>query len=446
MLALWIVYFLAFVSEDFINSPYNSRQDTFADRVVRGRILTRDGEVLARTDIDEYGNEERVYPYGRIFAHVVGFSTNGKSGLESEANFHLLSSHEFFIDQMRKEFAGRKNLGDDVTTTLDLELQRAAYEALGDRRGAVFALEPKTGKILAMVSKPDFDPNEIIYDWDYLINDPDDSSLLNRVTDGAYPPGSVFKIVTALDYYRTRGTLEGYSFNCEGQLTIGEDTIHCYEYAVHGQEDLTSAFAWSCNCAFARLGVDLGANSLISVAQDLLFNERLPLYSYRESEFTLARDADTRMLMQTAIGQGDTLCSPAHMALIASAIANGGVLMKPYLIDRVENAQGDLIKQVRPQESRRLLGAQEAAVLGGLMKEVVDNGTAQALGWNGYQAWGKTGSAEFDEEGNSHSWFVGYAGQEEPEIVLSIIIENGGAGSESAVPMAAELFDAYLYQ
>ena len=198
----YLVYFNVVKSEDFINSPYNTRQDTFADRVVRGQILDSNGEVLARTDVDGEGNETRVYPYSNIFAHVVGYASQGKSGLESEANFQLLTSHAFFLEQLKNQFQGKKNQGDNVITTLNANLQQTAYAALGDRRGAIVVMEPSTGKILAMVVKPDFDPNTIDADWDYLINDPNDSRLLNRATMGQYPPGSVFKIVDALAYYR----------------------------------------------------------------------------------------------------------------------------------------------------------------------------------------------------------------------------------------------------
>ena len=201
----YLIYFNVEVSESFINSPYNTRQDTFSDRVVRGRIVSSDGEVLARTNVYEGGTEERIYPYGNMFAHAVGFDSNGKSGLESEANFQLLSSHQFFLDQMKNELLGRKNQGDDVVTSLSTAMQSTAYYALGDRRGAILAMEPDTGRIVAMVSKPDFDPNSISQSWSYLIADENDSSLLNRATNGAYPPGSTFKVVTALDYYRRHG-------------------------------------------------------------------------------------------------------------------------------------------------------------------------------------------------------------------------------------------------
>ena len=162
----YLIYFNYAKSDDFINSPYNTRQDTFSDRVVRGKIISSDGQVLAQTNVYEDGTEERTYPYANMFAHVVGYDTNGKSGLESEANFQLLTSHEFFLNQMKNEFKNQKNTGDSVITTLNADLQSTAYNALGDRRGAVVAIEPSTGKILVEMSRPDFDPNTISQNWD----------------------------------------------------------------------------------------------------------------------------------------------------------------------------------------------------------------------------------------------------------------------------------------
>ena len=442
----YLIYFNAVKSEDFINSPYNTRQDTFSDRVVRGKILSSDGQVLAQTNVSEDGTEERSYPYANVFAHVVGYDSNGKSGLESEANFSLLSSHAFFLEQMKNEFMNTKNMGDTVVSTLNANLQQVAYDALGDRRGAAVALEPSTGKILVEVSRPDFDPNTLSEYWDSLVQDENDSSLLNRATNGAYPPGSVFKIVTALDYFRTKGTFEGYSFQCEGSLTEEDYTIHCYQGHVHGQEDFYSAFANSCNCAFAEIGKTLGGSSLKETAEDLLFNKELPLNTYRKSSFTLDGKSKTSLVMQTAIGQGDTLVSPMHMALITSAIANGGVLMEPYLIDHIENASGDLVKKTKSSTYKRLMSENEANLLGKMMRQVVTSGTASSLSGRAYTAAGKTGSAEFNEEGDSHSWFVGYLNADDPELVIAVIVENGGAGSESAVPIAAQVFDAYYAQ
>ena len=441
----YVVYFNAAVSEDFINSPYNTRQDTFSDRVVRGNIQSSDGEILATTEVYDDGSEHRVYPYSNIFAHVVGFDSNGKSGLESEANFQLLSSHQFFLDQMKNEFLGRKNMGDTVVSSLSATLQSTAYYALGDRRGAVVVMEPDTGRILAMVSKPDFDPNYIADNWEWMVADENDSSLLNRATNGAYPPGSTFKVVMALDYFRTYGTLEGYSYLCQGSITVDEHTINCYNGAVHGQEDLYGAFASSCNCAFADIGLNLGSRSLRSTAEDLLFNKNLPLTTYRKSSFSLDSKAGDPLIMQTSIGQGNTLVSPMHMALITCAIANGGVLMQPTLIDQVVNVDGEVVDTTEPSSYKRLITNNEANLLGKLMEDVVSYGTATALNGRGYTAAGKTGSAEFDEQGNSHSWFIGYSNVEDPDIVVAVIVENGGTGSEAAVPIAGEIFDTYYY-
>lgn len=147
---------------------------------------------------------------------------------------------------MKNEFSGKKNQGDTVISSLNADLQTTAYNSLGDRRGAVVVMEPSTGRILAMVSKPDFDPNTIAENWDTLVNDESNSSLLNRATNGAYPPGSTFKIVTALDYFRQKGSLEGYSYLCQGSITVDDHTIRCYNGTVHGQEDFYSAFAHSC--------------------------------------------------------------------------------------------------------------------------------------------------------------------------------------------------------
>ena len=441
----YLIYFNSVKSETFINSPYNTRQDTFSDRVVRGKIVSSDGEVLAQTNVSEDGTEERVYPYSNIFAHVVGYDSNGKSGLESEANFQLLTSHAFFLEQMKNEFRGEKNAGDNVITTLNASLQTTAYNALGDRKGAVIAIEPSTGKILAMVSKPDFDPNDIEENWDSLVSDETNSSLLNRATMGQYPPGSTFKIVTALDYFRTKGSFEGYSYLCEGSITMEDHTIRCYNSTVHGQEDFYTAFANSCNCAFAEIGTVLGGKSLRKTSEDLLFNKSLPLKNSRKSSFTLDESSPTALVMQTAMGQGNTLVSPLHMALITSAIANGGILMQPYLIDQVQNNAGETVSTTEPVEYKRLMTDNEANLLGKLMKNVVTNGTASALNGRDCSVAGKTGSAEFDENGSSHSWFIGYCNADDPDLVVAIIVENGGTGSEAAVPIAGQLFDAYYY-
>ncbi len=447
-LMLYMVYFQVVRSEDFINSPYNKRQDTFASRVVRGEIHSADGKVLAETKVDNEGNETRYYPYGSLYAHVVGFSTHGKSGIESSMNFNLLRSHGFILERMANELQGNKNTGDNVVTTLESGLQETAYNALGNYDGAVIVLEPATGKILAMVSKPDFDPNSIDDNWEYLTaEDTEETVLLNRVTQGMYPPGSTFKILTTLEYIRENPSYNEFAYACDGSIMGGNTIVHCFNNQVHGTLDLKSAFAKSCNSAYADIGMKLDSDKFLKSCNSLLFNSTLPgNLGAKESSFYLDADSGEALIMQTAIGQGETLVSPYHMALITSAIANDGVLMKPYLVDHTENENGTWVKAYHPEEWGTLLSEEEATVLQEYMKEVVNSGTGMKLAGASYTAAGKTGSAEFSDsnKGQSHSWFVGYAHQDgRTNIAVAIIAERAGTGSEVAVPIAKKIFDAY---
>ena len=230
----YFAYFETVKSEDFINSPYNARQDSFSSSTVRGKIMGSGGEILAESNVDAEGKETRTYPYRNLFAHVVGYSTHGKLGVESAANFNLLRSNSFFLERIVNEIRGEKNTGDDVVTTLNVSLQQAAYDALGEHDGAVVVMEPSTGRILAMVSKPDFDPNEVAANWEAISGDSESSVLVNRATQGQYPPGSTFKILTTLEYMNENSNYNEYSFQCNGKLNVDNSEIHCFGGEVHG--------------------------------------------------------------------------------------------------------------------------------------------------------------------------------------------------------------------
>lgn len=446
-LILYFVYFEAIKSETFINSSYNKRQDLFAKTVERGDILDRNGTVLAETKVDAAGNETRNYPYGRTFSHVVGYATNGKAGLESYANLKLLRSHIFFTEKLKNEFQNEKSPGDALYTTLDATLQQTAFDALGDHEGAVVVLEPATGKILAMVSKQDYNPNTIKEDWESITSeDNEESVLLNRATQGLYPPGSTFKIFTTLEYIRENPDYESYTYTCNGKFTKDDTTIHCYNNDVHGEEDLRSSFANSCNSSYANIGITLDADSFNKTCDSLLFNEKLPYpYISKQSSFHRKADATTSDIIESAIGQGETLVTPLHMALVTSAIANDGVLMNPYLIDHISNVNGDLVESYEPSEYGTLLTEEEAKIMQELMQAVVEEGTGRKLSGQSYTAAGKTGSAEFsDYDDKSHAWFVGYAHKEGKEdIALAVVVEEAGSGSAYAVPTAKKIFDVY---
>ncbi|WP_367565778.1 peptidoglycan D,D-transpeptidase FtsI family protein [Lacrimispora sp.] len=446
-LAVYFGYFLSVKSENVINNSYNARLDSFADRVVRGEIRSSDGRVLARTEVDGEGKETRVYPYDSLFAHVVGYSSNGKTGLEALSNFYLLTSHVNLVEQAVNEVSGIKNQGDHVISTLDVDLQKAAYDALGNRRGAVVVMEPGTGKILAMVSKPDYNPNTLQADWAGLISEENTSGqLLNRAAQGLYPPGSTFKMVTALEYMRENpDNYKDYTFDCDGIYENGDYAIKCYHETAHGHQNLQQAFANSCNGAFASLGLLLNPSGLRTTADQLLFNIELPLsIAYSKSSYIMGPGADTWQVLQTSIGQGQTQITPLHNAMITAAIANGGTLMRPYFVDHVENSGGNVIKKFMPHSFGNLMTAEESSALTELMRSVVTEGTGSALRTDAYTAAGKTGSAEFDKEKETHAWFVGFAPAEAPQIVVSVIVEEGGSGGQAAAPIARTLFDLYF--
>lgn len=448
-LMAYIVYFNIVRAPEIINSPYNPRAGVYAERVIKGNILSDSGDILAQTVATEDGSVVREYPYGSMFAHVVGYDTNGKGGLESVENTTLYTSNDFILERIVNDISDTKNYGDSIVTTLDTRLQAAAYEAMGDHYGAVVAIEPSTGKIKAMVSKPDFDPNWLSETWDDLSTDEYSSPLLNRATQGMYPPGSTFKILTTLEFMREDAAYNEFYYDCTGSITEGETTISCFDGTVHGEEDLALSFAYSCNSAFAQIGMNLDAAAFRQTADSLLFNTSLPceLYTAKPS-FTLDGTAGYATKMMTAMGQGETLTNPYHMALIVSAIANGGTLMKPYLVDHVINQGGTTVRTTHPKVYETLMTTEESAVLTELMCGVTEFGTGYEFSYEDYSVAGKTGTAEYsDDKSKSHSWFVGFSNVDNPDLVVAVIMEGYDGNDEArSIPIAKSIFDAYYYE
>lgn len=433
--------------QTLLNNSYNTRQEILIAQNSRGTIYAAGGQALAQTETDEAGEETRVYPYANMFSHVVGYASNGKFGIEASANYYLINSNTRLSEKVASDMAGQKYPGDSVVTTLDVDLQQIAYDSLGIYKGAVIVSEPATGRILAMVSKPDFDPNEIEEIWDDLLEDKESSVLLNRATQGLYPPGSTFKIVTALEYVRENiDSYSQYRFQCNGRFTHGEERINCYHGTAHGSEDFSKAFAKSCNSAFASIGLELDRKKFGNTIDDLLFNQELKVdFAYNQSKLSMGADTEDADVMQAAIGQGATQITPLQLNMITCAIANGGMLMKPYLVDRVENQEKSVIKQYSPDSYKRLLSEQEAQIMTDLMREVVENGTGTKLSGLSYTAAGKTGSAEYNSvKTDSHAWFTGFAPIENPQVCVTIIIEGAGSGGDYAVPVAKRILDAAI--
>ncbi|MCR5402525.1 MAG: penicillin-binding protein 2 [Butyrivibrio sp.] len=444
----YISYYSYSNRQTLMDNSYNTRQQILLAQNSRGSIYSRKGEVLAYSEVSEDGKETRIYPYGKEFAHVVGYSTNGRAGIEALANYYLINTSIDLSDKVRLDTKGDKYPGDDCYTTLDVGLQEVAYNALSSRKGAIVVTDPRTGEVLAMVSKPDFDPGTIKQEWDSLIADKSpDAKLLNRTTQGLYPPGSTFKIVTSLAYIKEHpADFWNYRFNCTGRFTYDGESINCYHGETHGSLDFVSSFAKSCNSSYANIGLNVSRKVFSDTLNQLLFGKELPIdLRYAKSSASVDESTSSGDVMQLSIGQGATSVTPMHINMITCAVANDGLLMKPYFITDIKSADGKTVKSYSATGYKRLMTAAESQALKEMMVAVVNSGTASKLKGLSYTSAGKTGSAEFNTATNdSHAWFTGFAPAEDPEICVTIIVENAGSGGSFAVPIAKRIFDAYF--
>ena len=441
---LYMVYFLAVKSEDFINNEYNGLHTLFEEDVEKGQIITSDGVVIAETVTDEEGEETRNYPYGQMFAHLTGYSSKVRTGLEKQLNFTLLRSNTFFVEQLVCDLTNEKKTGDNVITTIQYDLQEAAYKALGNYDGAVIAIEPSTGKILAMVSKPTYNPNTIEADWDSL---QEGSALYNRATQGQYTPGSVFKMMTLLAYIESNpNSYEEYSYECMGEITINNKVIHCASNKAHGKVDLKTSFSKSCNTSFANMMQAIDEDVFQKLCDSMMFNQNLPIaFESSVSSFAISDADETALKVDTAIGQGKTLVSPLHMVMLAGAICNDGVAMRPQLVEEVVNYHGTIVETEKSKAYKTLFSEAQVSILSEFMRETVETGTAARLNKTAYTAYGKTGTAQTTNDlDKTNAWFVGYAEYEGKEIAIAVVVEDSGTGSAYAVPIAEKVFDLYF--
>lgn len=441
----YMVYFMVVKSDNFINNTYNNRHDVLTKRVIRGDILGSNGEILATTTENDHGDQIRSYPYDDVFAHIVGRYSKGRTGIEESENISLLRAEINSVENFTNELMGIKNKGNSVVTTLDVNLQKIAHNALGSDKGSVVVIEPSTGRILAMVSKPGYNPNNIDSIWDTVSKDTGSSVLINRATQGKYPPGSTFKLLTALGYIRENPDYEEFIYDCKGKIDSGGGTIHCYNNNVHGKIDLKTAFAKSCNTTFAKMGLGLDLDKFYLLSEDFYFNKSIGSnIANNLSEYTLTKENGSKSeIMQTFIGQGHTLTTPLNNAMIMAAVANDGVMMRPYVVDYITNSREKEIKRTRLAEIGTPLSKKESVILKTYLEEVVQSGTATSLRESKVKVGGKTGSAE--QEGKpAHAWFTGFAPVNDPEIAIAVIVESKGTGGAHAVPIAKKVIDAYF--
>jgi peptidoglycan glycosyltransferase len=255
----------------------------------------------------------------------------------------------------------------------------------------------------------------------------------------------VFKIVTTLEYMREYSAYNVYNYECNSVIEHNNTIIHCAKNKKHGQEDLLASFANSCNTSYSNIGLLLKISKWKKTTKELLFNNELPgNLPYKESKFQLENNSAEYEVMMTAIGQGKTQVSPYHMALIVSGIANGGIVMEPYYVDRIINYTGVEVKKNMPQKYTEIMSSKEAAQLKEYMTAVVDIGTASSLKNDLYTVAGKTGTAEYSsDKEKAHSWFVGFTNIDHPDIVISVVVESADNSGMSAVAVTKKILNAY---
>ena len=435
-LGAYFCYSVYFYGGRWISNPYNPRITSQKQSVVMGTLTDRDGTVLAYTDasgVRRYNNSRAT----RLATSQVVGDSGGKvsTGADTFHAQYLLGFKSNVFERVMDAVTGTPQRGDDVQLTISERLSRYISEQFPEgKRGAVVVMNYKTGEILSMVSMPQFDPTNL----DDALSDEEAGALVNRATQGMYPPGSTFKIVTLASALENLPDLEDFAFDCTGYYPVGNYSVT--ESSGHGIQSLSDAFAHSCNTTFAALSQELGYKMLGDTAQRLGFNTNFlfdDLIVYNSSY--PIDDLSPEDLAWSSIGQGRVLTTPLHMTLIASAIANGGVMNEPRLLKTITTAQGTQRALAPFSLGERVMKEETARRIENEMIRVVKSGTGtRAALSNGYVVAGKTGSAEAsnDKTVETHAWFVGYITNDNAPYAISVVVENGGSGGGVAAPLA----------
>ncbi len=437
-LITYLLYFNMFQAEELVTNPYNKRQWEDEKFVKRGNIYDSTGVLLAETEVDDDFRVRR-YPEGRLYSHIIGYysRTYGKSHLEMLYDKELLGHGDISIS------FGDLRSGYDLNLTIDHSLQEYAYEQLGGRQGAIVALEPSTGRILAMVSYPDFDPNteSLEENWNAIVEQ-ENSPLLSRATQGLYPPGSTYKIATAAAAYENGMTKK--TFDDTGIFEKDGLQVKNYNETAHGTIDLEEAFAVSSNYAFCSLGYNLGPNKVMETAEKFGVGKSFDFdlaMSQSQIQYKKMHSADAALV---SIGQGQLVMTPLHVAMMGASVANDGKMMTPYVVDSITTASGITISSTKPTVFTTAMTPSCASYLDKLMQNVVENGTGRSAQIPGISVAGKTGTAE-NETDQDHAWFLGYAPADDPQIAVAVLLEyDGGAGGTNAGPIARNVIQKYL--
>ena len=462
----YLTYLEIFYAQNYKKSAYNPRNYQIEKNILRGSIYDRNSTLLAysekireeKTEIvngtEQKFMEERYvrrYPFDNLYSHVIGYVSGDYSNrtlVENEYNESLIEEGVF------SRLSPDEKKGKDVQITIDHELQKEAYTSMGAYKGSVVALNPKNGEILAMVSKPDFNPNYDVLNFDTL----EDTALFSRAIQMTYPPGSTYKIISAAAALKGGLGDEVYE-DSTGQYVIksadGKDENDFVCQNVNKKPYLTttleSAFKVSSNVFFCHIGATLSTEAVQDAASDFLIGENLnrklgfdlPIKSssFQKGKMTPAERAIS------SIGQGQTEMTPMHIALMGAAIANDGIMPRPYLVSKV----GSVNKIPASNEGIRVVTSDVAQKIKDMMLTVVESGTGTAARINGVKVCGKTGSSEnsvtatgLGNSNKTHALFVGFAPYDDPQIAVCVVLEHAGYGGTYAAPIARRVMQKYL--
>lgn len=465
LLVVFVLCFLAitlnltwvqiFGAERIYDNAFNKRRLVQEYAIKRGDIITADGQVIAKSvDTGTEYRYQRVYPYGKLFSNIIGYDSwkYGRAGLEKTFNRELLGEGpKLTFKSLSNRLLGASKKGDSLSLTIDSRLQRVAEEALGDNRGAVVALDPKTGAVLALVTYPTYDANVVVpmegrdteKSWAALNANPG-KPLIDRSTTGLYPPGSSFKVVTAAAALDLGIVNTNSPFDCKGKLPVHGYTIYDFNKKTHGELNFTKALVVSCNITFAQVGMRLGAEALVHYAELFGFDEVIPFdLPVAVSRIQPAQTMDPVALATAAFGQGQDLATPFQMSLVASAVGNGGIIMRPYLVNAVQDYNGKILEQYGSRSWSNVVKKETAATLTEMMVKVVEDGTGTAAQIEGVDVAGKTGTAEV-EGAEPHSWFICFAPADDPKVAVAVLVENAGEGGKVAAPIARDILEEAL--
>ncbi len=436
------------------NHVANTRGLAQEIRSPRGSIVSADAVVFAES-FAEGEIYRRRYPQGTLAAHAVGYhsTTYGRAGIESAMNDALTGQRVFrsFRDAVEAA-AGLPVAGNDVWLTVDSRVQRAAEQALAGRRGAIVAIEPSTGKVLALASSPAYDPGTVDSAWDQLAA-AEAAPLYNRATQSLYPPGSTYKIVTLTGAIGAGIATPQTTYPGPGRLEIGGAPVTNYEGGSYGEVDLAQATMRSVNTVFAQLAVDLGASELVAQSDRFGFGSEPPVeIPARASLMPDPREMTEWETAWAGVGQpvGEHESPPGpqvtalQMALVAAGIANDGIVMRPHLVDRITDNAGRVITSTEPRRWTNATDPGTAATVSRIMADTVRAGTGTRAQIPGVAVAGKTGTAETGRGLPSHAWFISFAPVENPQVAVAVILEGAGTGGREAAPAARPVMEAAL--